>query len=62
VSSLPQTRSDLGPRRENFPDVEQYLKNLGATRVITYDELEDKSIYERAKGWTGGKVCVDVVS
>ena len=62
ASFLPETHSDSGPRREDFLDIERYLKSLGATHVITYDELEDKSIYELAKGWTGGKVCVDAIS
>jgi len=48
--------------RENFPDVERYLKSLGATHVITYDNLEDKSASARVKEWTSGKVRVDVVS
>jgi trans-2-enoyl-CoA reductase len=42
--------------RENFSDVQKYLESLGATRVITYDDLEDRSISDRVKEWTGGKV------
>ena len=60
VSFILKTLSDPTFDRENFSDVEQYLKSLGATHVIAYDELEDKSISERVKGWTGGKVCTDV--
>jgi hypothetical protein len=48
--------------RDDFSDVEQYLKNLGANHIITYGDLEDKSISDRVKEWTGGKVCVGIVS
>ena len=48
--------------RENFSDVEQYLKSLGATHVVAYDDLEDKSFPGRVKEWTGGKVYIDIVS
>ena len=58
----PKTISDLEFRRDNFSDVEQYLKSLGATHVITYTDLEDESISERVKEWTGDKVCVNVAS
>jgi len=51
-----QTNFDSASFRADFSDVEQYLKSLGGTHVISYDDLEDKSIFERAKGWTGGKV------
>lgn len=30
--------------------------NLGATHVLTYDELADKSLRQKVKEWTGGKV------
>lgn len=36
--------------------------DLGATHVMTYDDLEDKSTFERVKEWTGGKVCADLIS
>ncbi|KAF9649848.1 NAD(P)-binding protein [Thelephora ganbajun] len=42
-------------KRDEFSDVEKYLKSLGATYVITYDDLEDKFISGRVKEWTGGK-------
>ena len=58
----PTNHSDPSSLREDFPDVERYLKSLGATHVITYDDLEDKSISKRTKEWTGGKVRVDVCS
>jgi hypothetical protein len=57
-----QTLSDPSSRRKDFSEVEQYLKSLGATQVMTYDDLEDKSISERVKGWTGGKVLGDNIS
>lgn len=35
----------------------QHLKELGATQVVTYDELlTDKSFRDRVKQWTGGNV------
>ncbi|KDR65742.1 hypothetical protein GALMADRAFT_148451 [Galerina marginata CBS 339.88] len=40
------------------PDLEQLvqkLENLGATHVLTYDQLSDKSVREKVKEWTGGK-------
>ena len=61
ASSNVWTYSKPGFCREDFSDVEKYLKSLGATRVVVYDELEDKSFLERVKEWTGGKVWVDVV-
>lgn len=59
VSSFACAFSDPSFRRTNFSDTEQYLKNLGANHVVTYDELEDKSFLERVKEWTGGKAGVD---
>lgn len=63
VSSAPllvRAPSDPGFHRENFSDTEQYLKGLGATHVVTYDQLEDKSFFERVKEWTGDKVGTEV--
>lgn len=44
------------------PDIDvlkNKLQGLGATHVLTYDELVDKSVREQIKAWTGGKVrCV----
>jgi hypothetical protein len=53
---------DSNSFRENFSDVERYLKGLGATHVMAYEELEDKSISQRVKEWTGGKVRANLVS
>jgi len=61
LTSTLQSSFDSSSLREDFSDVERYLKSLGATHVITYDDLEDKSISKHAKEWTGGKVRNDVV-
>jgi len=60
-TSIRQINLDSSFFRENFLDVERYLKSLGATHVITYDDLEDRSTSTRVKEWTGGKVRVHVV-
>ncbi|KAF8202117.1 trans-2-enoyl-CoA reductase [Pholiota molesta] len=42
----------------NRPDIDALrnkLQGLGATHVLTYDELADKSVREQIKEWTGGK-------
>lgn len=57
-----RTLTDRCFRREDFSDVRTYLKSIGATHVIAYDDLEDKSISDRMKEWTGGKVRVDITS
>lgn len=42
---------------DSIDELTHYLKSLGATQVITYDELtSDKSLRDRVKEWTGGKV------
>lgn len=40
--------------RDNISDLRQKLTTLGATHVLTYDELADNSIRSRVKGWTDG--------
>ncbi|KAG2052095.1 NAD(P)-binding protein [Suillus hirtellus] len=35
--------------------LKQHLKSLGATHVVTYDELAEKSLRAKVKMWTGGK-------
>lgn len=56
-----RTTSEPSFCREDFPDVEKYLKGLGAaTHVIAYDGLEDKSFRGRVKKWTDGKVYIIV--
>jgi mitochondrial enoyl-[acyl-carrier protein] reductase / trans-2-enoyl-CoA reductase len=42
--------------RPDFDALQEQLKTLGANHVLTYDELEDKSLRQRVKEWTGGKV------
>ncbi|EGN91990.1 hypothetical protein SERLA73DRAFT_191781 [Serpula lacrymans var. lacrymans S7.3] len=41
--------------RNDIASLTEYLSNLGATHVVTYDELSDKSFRQRVKEWTGGK-------
>lgn len=36
--------------------MKEYLTGLGATQVLTYDDLDDKTIKQRVSEWTGGKV------
>lgn len=42
--------------RPNIEDAKEELLRLGATRVLTYAELEDKSMRKQVKEWTNGKV------
>ncbi|KAF8892102.1 trans-2-enoyl-CoA reductase [Infundibulicybe gibba] len=41
--------------RENLSGLVQHLEDLGATRVLTYDDLSDKSLRDKIKEWIGGK-------
>lgn len=43
--------------REDLDGMKKYLTDLGATQVLTYDDLDDNSISERVTEWTSGKVC-----
>ena len=43
--------------RENYQATKDYLLKLGATHVMTYDDLEDNRIQEKIKSLTLGKVC-----
>ena len=43
--------------RDNIEELKGSLEKLGATHVLTYDELADKSVREKIKSWTQGKVC-----
>jgi hypothetical protein len=36
--------------------LQKQLEGLGANKVLTYDELNDKSLREKIKEWTNGKV------
>lgn len=50
----------MGPdgvlNRPDFDSLKQYLSDLGGDYVLTYDELNDRSLKDRVRGWTGGKV------
>lgn len=46
---------NLVRNRENLDELKQTLTKLGATHVLTYDELADKAVREKIKGWTKGK-------
>ncbi|KAJ8588585.1 NAD(P)-binding protein [Rhizopogon salebrosus TDB-379] len=41
--------------RENVESLIKHLESLGATHVVTYDELSDKSFRAKVKTWIGGK-------
>lgn len=36
--------------------LKQQLQDLGATQVLTYDDLTDKNLRDRVKTWLRGKV------
>jgi trans-2-enoyl-CoA reductase len=43
--------------REDINVLKEELQSLGATHVLTYDELNDKkSIKAKVKEWTNGQV------
>ena len=42
--------------RENVQQLIGQLQTLGATKVLTYDALYDKSLRNMVKEWTKGKV------
>ena len=43
--------------RNDIDVLKQELQGLGATHVLTYDELDDKrSIKAKVKEWTNGQV------
>lgn len=44
--------------RADVDSLKDQLRSLGATQVVTYDELEDKSLRDTVKKWTDGKVCI----
>lgn len=41
--------------RPNLDQLKQKLHGIGATHVLTYEELSNKSTRETINGWTGGK-------
>jgi len=40
--------------RANFTSLKSQLVGIGATHVLSYDELADKSVRGKVKTWTGG--------
>jgi len=49
-------RTAVSPfHRENLSTLSKSLYSLGATKVLTYDELADKSLRAKVKEWTSGK-------
>ncbi|KAF7796817.1 hypothetical protein EIP86_008001 [Pleurotus ostreatoroseus] len=41
--------------RGDLESLKHQLTTLGATKVLTYDDLDDKSLRDQVKGWTNGK-------
>ena len=41
---------------ESIQQLTDQLRDLGATKVLTYDALTDKSLSRSVKEWTSGKV------
>ncbi|KAE9400368.1 NAD(P)-binding protein [Gymnopus androsaceus JB14] len=41
--------------RDDMEPLVKHLEGLGATKVLTYDDLEDRSLRGKIKEWTGGK-------
>lgn len=48
--------SDVAHSRDKIDDLKKRLKELGATQVLTYDDLAQKETRGLVKEWTGGKV------
>ncbi|KAJ3556677.1 hypothetical protein NM688_g1894 [Phlebia brevispora] len=41
--------------RDDLESLKRHLTNLGATQILTYDDLQDKTLREKVKEWTAGK-------
>ncbi|KAF9447718.1 trans-2-enoyl-CoA reductase [Macrolepiota fuliginosa MF-IS2] len=41
--------------RDDISRLKEQLQKLGATQVLTYEDLADKALRSRIKAWTGGK-------
>ncbi|KAF5367034.1 hypothetical protein D9758_004019 [Tetrapyrgos nigripes] len=41
--------------RDNFAEFAKSLEDLGATKVLTYDDLKDKAVRGKIQEWTSGK-------
>lgn len=48
---------NLVRNRTNINELMIRLHALGASRVLTYEELADKAMRQEVKKWTNGKVC-----
>ncbi|KAF9269848.1 NAD(P)-binding protein [Marasmius fiardii PR-910] len=45
--------------RDDLQPLSQLLQGLGATKVLTYDDLQESSLRSQVQEWTGGKdVCL----
>jgi hypothetical protein len=47
-------------RRDGIVQLKEQLQSLGATQVLTYDELNDKSLRDKVNAWLDGKVNVEM--
>jgi hypothetical protein len=43
---------------DDIAQLGKQLSSLGATRVLTYDDLADKTLRDKIKEWTNGSVRV----
>ncbi|EKM81997.1 hypothetical protein AGABI1DRAFT_119018 [Agaricus bisporus var. burnettii JB137-S8] len=41
--------------RDDISQLKEQLSSLGATQVLTYDDLEDRALRSKVKEWTNGK-------
>jgi hypothetical protein len=41
---------------DDISELKKQLSSLGATHVLTYDDLADKTLRDRVKEWTNGIV------
>ncbi|KAF5362316.1 hypothetical protein D9756_002526 [Leucocoprinus leucothites] len=41
--------------RDDISQLKDQLRKIGATQVLTYDDLNDKSLRDKVKTWLGGK-------
>ena len=55
-SSRGRCYTEAYPYSDNLAGLVKELEKLGANKVLTYDELNEKSLRGKIKEWTGGKV------
>jgi len=55
AKSLGLKTINLVRNRADFDSLKQYLSGLGGDYVLAYDELNDRSLKDRVREWTGGK-------